>query len=93
LSGEELHKADYVFRLSREKFLLVEIKTSQTNTITLDFAMVRNQKPYAKLAKGHTIIKDSALKESLVQLIVNDTETQVVFLKMVCATTATVISV
>lgn len=28
LPSEELHKADHVFRLSKEKFLLVEIKTS-----------------------------------------------------------------
>lgn len=55
--------------------------------------MVRNSKPYAKLAKGHSIIKDPALKDSPVQLIVADTDTQVVFLKLACATTATVISV
>lgn len=55
--------------------MLIEMKNNQTHSVTFDFAMVRNQKPYAKLAKGHTTIKDSALLEKPLQLIMSDTET------------------
>jgi len=50
----------------------VEAKTFQNGTISLDFGMVRNCKPYPKLAKAHTTIKDNALKDAALQLVMAD---------------------
>jgi len=55
--------------------VIVEIKPNVSNSLSLDFAMIRNIKPYAKLAKGHLTIKESALLEKPLQLIMFDMET------------------
>jgi hypothetical protein len=55
--------------------VLVEIKSNWTNSLSLDFAMIRNIKPYAKLAKGHLTIKESTLLDKPLQLIMFDMET------------------
>lgn len=61
--NEEISLGTGAFRLSKEKYIVVETKQYQNNTVQFDFSMIRNVAPYGKLARAHIVIKDNFLKD------------------------------
>ena len=80
------------FKLSQEIFIIIENK-KQTESIKLEFSIVRNSKPYPKLAKATCILKDFANKDIKIQLIMANYETMQLFLKIINENSITIIAV